>query len=141
MSGPDDRERIYAALGILTVRSAHPEDELVRLMAITGGMPEESAHAIFYSTANAKARLDAIRALIPVSPLDETQRSEVRSLLGRTKTLNDFETITSTANIWSRTKTGSRPRGLRFNTRLCLSKKHQFVWWKSQLTSTCYASA
>lgn len=55
---------VLEALGVLTIRANIVDHTLCKLIVATTGMTEKQAQAQYYSTANTKARLDMVRALV-----------------------------------------------------------------------------
>lgn len=79
--GQEYRADILQMLGLIIVRASALEAELVNLLSLLGSMKREAAEAIFYSSQNNKARLDMMRALVPIAPLADTEKEEALDIL------------------------------------------------------------
>jgi hypothetical protein len=74
-------------LGVFLIRANLLEAALVDLLMFLSGLNKERAEALFYSSANHKARLDMISALLPASDLDDNRCQQFKKLLDKAKKL------------------------------------------------------
>jgi len=86
-------EELVTALGALVIRASQHEAWLISLTAAIADMRRGQAWAIFYASANAKARLDTMRALLGVSGLSARRQRELTAFLDRSKDLADRRNV------------------------------------------------
>lgn len=80
---------IIQTLGVLTIRANIIDQALIDMMCALTGVSPEQGHAQYYATVNMKARLDAVRAVLPVSGLSEDLTGDITTALEKTKAAAD----------------------------------------------------
>jgi hypothetical protein len=119
---------VLLALGVIAIRAAQMELYLVTFLSTVSGIPYHKANAVLYSSQNAKARLDMLRALVNTAKYsDETKRYALK-LLDRVKELSDQRnmylhwqyvptlmagTNDSYTSLWSSTPASAKPNQVR----------------------------
>lgn len=81
--GQDYPRKSLELLGVFLIRANLLESALVDLLMMLSGLNRERAEAIFYASANHKARIDTISALLHTSNLDESYRDRFEKLMGK----------------------------------------------------------
>jgi hypothetical protein len=82
-------QEMLLLIGIVTLRAGHLEDYLVHFICAISGLSHFAARNLFFSTQNAKARLDMARALMASADLSEARREYADKLLDRAQSLAD----------------------------------------------------
>lgn len=80
---------IIQAMGVLMIRANLLDQRLIDLSAALTGTTSAQAMNQYYASVNMKARLDSIRAILPVSDLSDVLISQIERALDRVKKASD----------------------------------------------------
>jgi hypothetical protein len=80
---------IVSALGVLMIRANLLDQLMIDLLSALSDLTREKAHALFFSTANMKARIDMLRSLGPLVTLTENELEQLSDILDRISNVSE----------------------------------------------------